>query len=217
VQDEEQDIGGPYFSPPCFMQELSPEFRTEMVRSDAWTAVSGWRKAERSRLLAERMALTPDDRQVRSGRIACQLDIVIGKVAGRIVGTYWPIRGEPDLRNWGLRVTEQGGRLALPVVIRKGWPLEYRIWMPGDPLERGVWNILVPASGPAVQPDVVIAPVVGFDGAHYRLGYGGGYFDRTLAAFESKPLTIGVGYAQSRLRTIYPQLHDIPMDVVITD
>ena len=206
-----------YASPPCFMHELSPEFRNEPFRSDAWGDVCRWRKAERQRLIGERMALAADDREIRSARIASLLDLTIGKVSGRIVGTYWPFRGEPDLRNWGIRLLERGGRLALPVVIQKGWPLEYRMWSPGDPLERGVWNILVPSRGPAVQPDVVIAPVVGFDEKHYRLGYGGGFFDRTLAIMPRKPLTIGVGYTTSRIPTIYPQPHDIPMDVVVTD
>ena len=81
-------------------------------------------------------------------------------VSGRIVSSYWPFRGEPDLRNWAIKVIEQGGRIALPVVLRKAEPLEFRVWQPGDPLERGVWNILVPSRGPAVLPDVVIAPVV---------------------------------------------------------
>lgn len=70
---------------------------------------------------------------------------------------------------------------------------------------------------PSVLPHIVIAPVVGFDGANYRLGYGGGFFDRTLAAMQRRPLVIGVGYAGSRLRTIHPQPHDIPMDVIVTD
>ena len=84
-------------------------------------------------------------------------------------------------------------------------------------MERGVWNILVPSRGPSVQPDVVIAPVVGFDEAKYRLGYGGGFFDRTLAALSKRPFVVGVGYAQSRIQTIYPQAHDIPMDLIVTD
>ena len=204
-------------APPSFMHELASDSRDAQTPPDAWSEVSKWRRAERERLINERLALAPEERQIRSGRIASMLDLTIGKFSGRIVGTYWPFRGEPDLRNWGIRVIERGGRIALPVVIRKGWPLEYRIWTPGDPLERGVWNILVPSRGPAVQPDVVIAPVVGFDEAHYRLGYGGGFFDRTLAAMPRKPLTIGVGYAQTRMPTIYPQSHDIPMDVVVTD
>lgn len=206
-----------YASPPCFMHELSPDFRMETAQSDAWPDVSRWRKAERKRLIERRLAVDADERQRQSERIVGALDARIGKVRGNIVGLYWPFRGEPDLRNWGITVIERGGRIALPVVIEKGQPLEYRTWAPGDPLVRGVWNILVPAHGAAVQPDIVIAPLVGFDEARYRLGYGGGFFDRTLAAMPRKPLTIGVGYAQSRIATIYPQPHDIPMDEIVTD
>lgn len=197
------------------MHELSPDYQAP--RREAWSDVLRWRRAERKRLIDDRLALAQAERQIRSDEIARHLDRAVGRVAGRIVGTYWPFRGEPDLRNWGIEIVERGGRIALPVVIQKGWPLEYRIWTPGDPLERGVWNILVPSRGPAIQPDIVIAPVVGFDERKYRLGYGGGFFDRTLAAMPRKPLTIGVGYAQSRIPTIYPQPHDIAMDVIVTD
>jgi len=188
-------------------------------RSDVplWSDVRSWRMAERKRLIGERLALSPAERQVRADRIARQLDQAIGRVAGRIVGTYWPSRGEPDLRDWGMEVVQRGGRLALPVVIRKGWPLEYRIWTPGDPLERGAWNILVPSCGPAVRPHIVVAPMVGFDAQKYRLGYGSGFFDRTLAAMARKVTAIGVGYAQSGVPTIHPQPHDIPMDAIVTD
>lgn len=187
------------------------------AKSDAWNDVKLWRKAERERLIAERMAVAQELRHARSIRIAKALDAAIGDVSLRIVGIYWPFRGEPDLRNWSNGIVERGGSLALPVVIEKGRPLEYRVWAPGDPLERGVWNILVPSRGPAVLPDVVIAPLVGYDEARYRLGYGGGFFDRTLAAMPRKPLTIGVGYRQSRIPTIHPQPHDIPMDLIVTD
>lgn len=183
----------------------------------SWPEVMRWRKAERERLIAERLAMSADDRAARAGRIAASLDKVIGKVDGRIVSSYWPFRGEPDLRDWANRVIARGGRIALPVVIRKDWPLEFRVWAPGDPLERGVWNILVPSRGPSVQPAVVIAPVVGFDEQKYRLGYGGGFFDRTLARMPKRPLAIGVGYAGSRIRTIHPQPHDVAMDVIVTD
>jgi 5,10-methenyltetrahydrofolate synthetase len=103
------------------------------------------------------------------------------------------------------------------VVVEKGQPLVFRVWAPGDPLERGVWNIPVPAAGPAITPDVVIAPVVGFDPDCYRLGYGGGYFDRTLAALPSRPMVIGVGHSTARLATIHPQPHDIPMQAIVTE
>ena len=206
-----------YASPPCFMHELVPGYGTEPLQQDEWTDVARWRKAERKRLVDERLAIDAEERQVMSERIASALDLAIGKVGNRIVSSYWPFRGEPDLRNWGIRLIERGGRIALPVVIKKGWPLEFRIWAPGDPLERGVWNILVPSRGPSVQPDVVIAPVVGFDGGKYRLGYGGGFFDRTLAAMPKRPFVVGVGFTGSRIPTIFPQPHDIPMDVIVTD
>jgi 5-formyltetrahydrofolate cyclo-ligase len=179
-----------YASPPCFMHELEPGYRAETASLDAWADVARWRKAERARLIDERLLADPEKRKARSERIAAELDLAIGKVSGRI---------------------------ALPVVIKKAWPLEFRAWSPGDPLERGVWNILVPANGPAILPDIVIAPVVGFDDTNYRLGYGGGFFDRTLAAMPKRPLVIGVGYAGSRIATIYPQPHDIPMDIIVTD
>lgn len=206
-----------YASPPCFAHEFSSGYGGEPEMVDSWSDVARWRKAERTRLIEERLAIDVEERKARSERIAARLDLAVGRVSGHIVSGYWPFRGEPDLRNWAIKVIERGGRIALPVVIRKGWPLEFRVWRPGDPLERGVWNILVPSRGPSVQPDVVIAPMVGFDGANYRLGYGGGFFDRTLAAMPRRPLAIGIGYARSRLPTIHPQPHDIPMDVIVTD
>lgn len=209
---------GTYASPPCFMHEVSEDGVCDTpVKQDGWADVARWRKAERNRLIEARLALDTQERQARSERIAVTLDRIVGRVSGRIVGSYWPFRGEPDLRNWSIRVIERGGRIALPVVIRKGWPLEFRIWSPGDPLERGIMDILVPSRGPSVQPDVAIAPVVGFDAANFRLGYGGGFFDRTLAAMPRRAFVIGVGYAESRLNTIYPQPHDIAMDAIVTD
>jgi 5,10-methenyltetrahydrofolate synthetase len=206
-----------YASPPGFAHELSSEYGGQSQPEDPWSEVLRWRKAERQRLIEERLAIDASERKMRSDPIASRLDLAIGKVNGSIVSSYWPFHGEPDLRNWAIKIIERGGRIVLPVVIREGGPLEFRVWGPGDPLERGVWNILVPSRGPPVVPDVVIAPVVGFDGGNCRLDYGGGFFDRTLAAIHGQPLAIGVGYAGSRLRTIHPQPHDIPMDVIVTD
>lgn len=211
IDDEEP---AQYASPPCFMHELDPAFTAPAADS---VDVRRWRKAERERLIQARLAVSAGARAAMAARIAESLDAIVGDVAGKTVSLYWPFRGEPDLRNWMIKVIERGGRIALPVVIKKGWPLEFRIWSPGDPLERGVWNILVPAHGPSVQPSLVIAPLVGFDGASYRLGYGGGFFDRTLAAMRRKPFVIGVGYSNAAIRTIYPQAHDIAMDAIVTD
>lgn len=201
-----------YASPPCFMHELDPNCRTE-----AWADVSRWRKAERERLIEQRIAIGPAEWAARSHRIAAKLNVVIGEIGSRVVSIYWPFRGEPDLRVWAANILERGGQIALPVVVRKAFPLEFRPWKPGDPLERGVWNILVPVTSESVQPDIVIAPLVGFDGANFRLGYGGGYFDRTLAVMSRKPLVVGIGYQESQVPTIYPQPHDVPMDVVVVE
>lgn len=217
TDDEDGFVIGEYASPPCFMHELSPDFQPRSERSSGWGDVARWRKAERKRLIALRMASSAADRTKSAARIAAGLDRIIGRVSGQIIATYWPFRGEPDLRHWTIKVIERGGRIALPVVIRKDWPLEFRIWSPGDPLERGVWNILTPSRGPAVRPDVVVAPVVGFDSAGYRLGYGGGFYDRTLARMTGKPMTIGIGYEAARLPTIYPQPHDIALSAIVTD
>jgi 5,10-methenyltetrahydrofolate synthetase len=102
-------------------------------------------------------------------------------------------------------------------VTEKGRPLIFRVWKTGDPLEKGIWNIPIPSTGEPVLPDIVISPIVGIDPNRYRLGYGGGFFDRTLAAMPRKPLVIGIGYELQRIPTIYPQPHDIPMDKIVTE
>lgn len=183
-----------------------------------WDAVDVWRKAERARLIEARLGLPADIRAALSRSIAHTLSGLLGPVAGLTVSLYWPFRGEPDLRPWMDELTRSGARCALPVVVRKAAPLEFRRFAPGDALEKGVWNIPVPAAGDLVLPDVVIAPLVGFDAQNYRLGYGGGFFDRTLAAMPARLLVVGVGYSVQSIATIRPQPHDIPMDrLVVAD
>jgi 5,10-methenyltetrahydrofolate synthetase len=214
ADDHDEEGLGQYASPPCFMHELDPAY--QMPLSD-WTDVRRWRKAERERLIAARLAVSADARAAMSARIGEGIDALVGDIAGRMVSLYWPFRGEPDLRAWMASVNERGGRTALPVVIEKGQPLVFRAYKPGDRLEKGVWNIPIPAEGDPVLPDIVISPIVGIDPENYRLGYGGGFFDRTLAAMPFRPLVIGVGYELQRIPTIYPQPHDIPMTTVITE
>lgn len=208
------DETGDYASPPCFAHELDPAFRPGPAN---WDDVRRWRKAERERLIAARLAVPAEARSAMSAAIASALDTRLPDMTGRIVSIYWPFRGEPDLRPWLESINRRGGRTALPVVIDKGQPLVFRAYAPGDPLEKGVWNIPVPAHGEPVVPDVVIAPMVGIGAQNFRLGYGGGFFDRTLAALPGKPSVIGVGYEMQRIATIYPQPHDIPMDLVLTE
>jgi 5-formyltetrahydrofolate cyclo-ligase len=177
-----------------------------------------WRKAERERLIAARLATPGEDRQRRSQRIGTFLEEALGHVRGLIVSAYSPFRGEPVLRDMLKSIVARGGRTALPVVVAHGKPLLFRVWAPGDPTEPGVWNIPVPsARAEMVLPDVVIAPVVGFDSACFRLGYGGGFYDRTLASFPKRPRVFGVGYAHAAIPTIHPQPHDVPMDAIVTE
>lgn len=185
-------------------------------QSIEWPDIARWRKAERERLIAARLALPADIRGKLSIQIAEALDAIVGDADGRIVSLYWPFRGEPDLRPWMASLVAQGATPALPLVVGKGQPLVFRAYRPGDRLEKGVWNIPIPAEGDPIVPDVVIAPLVGVDVGNYRLGYGGGFFDRTLASLPKKPLVIGVGYELQRIPTIYPQSHDIPMDRIVT-
>jgi 5-formyltetrahydrofolate cyclo-ligase len=197
-------------SPVCYAHEAGPEReRAEIMR---------WRKAERERLITERLAIPSRTRRELSERIARQLEAAIGDPAGLIVSTYAPFRGEPGLGELMEHIVAGGGRTALPVVVARATPLVFRVWAPGDPLERGVWNIPQPsAQAQAVFPDVVIAPLVGFDAGCYRLGYGGGFFDRTLAAMPKPPRVFGVGYSQGRIATIFPLPHDIPMSAIVTE
>ncbi len=180
-------------------------------------AVMRWRKAERERLIAQRLALPVADRRRYAAAIAQHLDDALGDLRGRTVGVYWPFRGEPNLRPWLQRIHAAGAHCALPVVIEAHAPLVFRTWQPGAPMVSGVWNIPVPAEGIDTQPEIVISPVVGFDREGYRLGYGGGFYDRTLAAMACMPKVIGVGFAMAALTTIHPLPHDVRMQLIVTE
>jgi 5-formyltetrahydrofolate cyclo-ligase len=178
--------------------------------------VKRWRRGERERLIAWRQAAPATERRRWSERIEARLRPLIDQRTGAL-GVYWPFRAEFDPRgiiDWAVAA---GRSVALPVVVDKRGPLEYRAWRPGEPLVDGVWNIPVPAKRDIVVPAIVLAPLVGFDAACYRLGYGGGYFDRTLAALRPKALAIGVGFAAQEIATIHPQPFDVPMDLIVTE
>lgn len=148
--------------------------------------------------------------------IAAQLETQCRHRAPQWVGLYWPIKFEPNLLAWAAAHASDL-RFCLPVIIARGEPLEYWQWTPGEAMKSGVWGIQVPAHREVVLPDIIVAPLVGFDHARFRLGNGGGYFDRTLAARTDKPFVIGVGYAAAELATVHPQPHDIPMDLILTE
>jgi len=134
-----------------------------------------------------------------------------------ILAGYWPIQGEWDPLPYLARTLAAGGAVALPVARRPAGPLEFRLWTPDAPMTAGLWDIPHPAEGAAVVPSALLVPLVGFDGAGHRLGNGGGYYDRTLAALAPRPFAIGVGFELGRLASLAPQPHDQRMDLIVTE
>lgn len=130
---------------------------------------------------------------------------------------YSPIRGEPDVtRAVTAWLAEDASRtLALPLVT--GSLLEFRAWRPDTKMTLGTYGIPVPQDTALVQPQVLLIPCLGADMQRYRLGYGGGYYDRTLAALKLRPVTVGIAFDCGRLRSIGPQPHDVRLDLVITE
>ena len=177
--------------------------------------VMAWRKQRRAELIAQRKAIPLEARRIEDQRITELLLAGFPQLAGLTVGFYWPFNAEVDPRVAILRLRERGARAALPVVTARDAPLEFREWTPDVATVPGVFGLPVPQS-PTLVPDAVLMPPVGFDAQGYRLGYGGGYFDRTLAALAPQPLKIGLAREASRIDTIHPQPHDIPMDFVVT-
>jgi 5-formyltetrahydrofolate cyclo-ligase len=182
-------------------------------------SIADWRKAERSRLLAARKA--PDLETYVRWSEAIELHLIkrLSKLAPKLLGVYWPHRNEYDPMPLAAWQAGRNGAVALPAVVGRGLPLEYRPWSPDVPMVPGKisFGIPEPVNGPAVVPDILLVPLLGFDPAGYRLGYGAGYFDRTLAAWPERPGTIGVGFEIGRMPTIRPQLHDIPLDLIVTE
>jgi 5-formyltetrahydrofolate cyclo-ligase len=186
--------------------------------------IMAWRRAERLRLIEARLRVPVAERQQAGAQISARAEQYCrdgGLLKSRaIVSGYWPMRGEPDLRPLLGRLHEEGHIIVLPVVVEKGAPLAFRRWHPGAAMEKGFWNIPVPADPETFTPQVLFAPVVGFDAECYRLGYGGGYFDRTLdllRALQVRFHAIGVGFAATQLPTIHPLSHDIALDAVVTE
>jgi 5-formyltetrahydrofolate cyclo-ligase len=179
--------------------------------------IIAWRKEKRAELIAARMALTSSAHNAASAELGKRLTSVFAPMSRTLVGAYWPFRREYNVLGFLEWLTGRRHEVALPVVLGKGLPLEFRRWSRDMEMASGVYDIPYPARGEAVQPAVLIIPMVGFDEAGYRLGYGGGFYDRTLASYAKKPLCIGVGFELGRLATIHPLPHDIPMDWLATE
>jgi len=204
-------------SPTCYREGFKENWHGELVEYDAAAArdVAVWRKGQRERLLEWRQAMPNQERLSHAAKVCAQLLERIKPNADHVISTYWPFKGELDLRPFMEAAMGAGATIVLPVVVQKNAPLVFRRWTSEAKMERGIWNILQPVAPKAFVPNVVIAPLVGFDLDGFRLGHGGGYYDRTLASFAEQPTRIGVGCAAQQLKTIYPQPHDVPMDSIL--
>ncbi len=211
MMDDEDNLAG---DPVCYAHKL---VGGHIVDEQTFQDVNRFRKSERLRLVEKRKRLSSEERQQKTAALICRLRILPDFEKARKVAAYWPIRGEPDLRSFMAELIDAGKTVLLPVVVRKDAPVEFHRWYPGCKMTRGVWNIPVPAAAEPDIPDVVLSPLVGVDRDGFRLGNGGGYYDRTLAAFPEKPLVIGVGFAFCRIPTIFPMPWDVPMDIVVTE
>jgi 5-formyltetrahydrofolate cyclo-ligase len=205
-------------SPACSMHEFADELLPRPSGHGLdWPAVQAFRKDKRAKLLERRRAIDFDDRKRYATAVTERLLATVDLRAYPVLAFYWPIRGELDLRNLARRHIEAGGAAALPVVVEKNAPVEFWEWQNGAAMQRGFWNIPIPAERSVVKPDVLLIPLVGFDAAGFRLGYGGGYYDRTLTGLVPPPFCIGVGYDDAQLESIHPQPHDMPMKLIVTE
>ncbi len=166
-------------------------------------------------LRAAREALT--DRPVREARLADRIERWLATVQVRRLGFFWPTRSEPDLAalvaGW---LAQDAARVAsLPVI--EGEILRFAPWSPGTVLVRGPYDVQIPDTADRIDPQLLLIPCVGIDRLRHRLGYGGGYYDRTLALLSPRPVTVGVGFDCARIESIDPKPHDLRLDLAITE
>ena len=153
--------------------------------------------------------------------IAGQLRKVFALHPVSAIGFYWPVSGEfnacPVLTEWLME--SESRQAALPVVVRPRAPMVFHAWHARSSMKEGRYRIPVPVEEEVVVPELLLVPCVGFDAERYRLGYGGGYYDRTLAAWPAakRPITIGVAYEECKCGMLPREPHDLPLDAIVTD
>jgi 5-formyltetrahydrofolate cyclo-ligase len=179
------------------------------------------RKALRRQMIRQRETMTPAEWEAASAQLSSNLETVLAQRGlpklGQVVAFCWPVQNEPDIRPLMLKWRAAGIMVALPVVIAPGQPLVFRVWSPESKLEPDQYGIPTPTDGPLVTPNILLLPGNAFDDAGYRLGYGGGFFDRTLAVMTPRPLVIGLCFENARIADLKPESHDQAVDVVVTE
>ena len=181
------------------------------------------KKALRKALIQQRLDMA--DRAERADLLQRVLRIWLFDRKDTVIGAYWPIKGEfdplPALHRW----KEDGEllddplrrRIGLPVVDKVSKTLQFHAWYPGCHMEEDDYNIPKPKDTEVVVPTLLVVPCVGYGPGGYRLGYGGGVYDRTLAQWQPKPYTVGLGFTQGFIEDMVPEPHDVPLDALLNE
>ncbi|MBI5792746.1 MAG: 5-formyltetrahydrofolate cyclo-ligase [Rhodocyclales bacterium] len=175
------------------------------------------RAALRRERLAARIALDDAGHATLSSRVEASLAALLDTLPAQTLAFCAPVRREFDAGPLVARLLGRGWRAAMPVVVAAEAPMVFRTWTPDAAMTVDRHGIPIPQGGAEVTPDVLLLPLVAFDARGFRLGYGAGYFDRTLAAMVPRPLAIGVGYELCRVADIHPEPQDIALDVLVTE
>jgi 5,10-methenyltetrahydrofolate synthetase len=175
------------------------------------------KKLLRRQLQAERQSLI--DRHQRAMHLQEVLRVWLVTRTEDTIGAYWPIKGEfdalPALYRWS--EAHPARRIGLPVIARETKQLAFHVWYPGCEMEDDAYGIPKPKATPSFHPGLLLVPCVGFGPRGLRLGYGGGFYDRTLASLQPRPFTVGLAYANGYVPTLTAEPHDIPLDAVLTE
>ncbi len=187
------------------------------ISSSQGSEDAAFRSALRRERIIAREALPTDDHLRRSTAVLGHLDALLARRHPGILACYWPIRAEVDCRPLATTLMDRGWRVCLPFIADRHQALKFRLWRPDSEMIAGEHGIPTVTKGPLLLPDVILLPVNVFDLKGYRLGYGAGYYDRTLAALSPRPYAIGVGFDLARVNSITPHAQDCPMDAVVTE
>ena len=202
---------------PCNVDVDDSALTRHTPHADA-ARVQQFRHQLRTERIVAREALPADLYSQFNRRIIAGLENLLARLAPTRLGFCWPYRGEPDLRplviDW---LAGDPGTAAIPVVTRTATPMVFRKWTADARMSRDRHGIPIPAEDITIEPDAVLIPLNVFDAQGYRLGYGGGYFDRTFAAMRTPPVGIGVAFELARTDSIHPLAHDHPMDFIVTE
>ena len=181
------------------------------------------KKALRQRLVQRRLEMP--DRLRRCEMLQRVMRIWLVNRSDTVIGAYWPIKGEfdplPALHRWKedgeLLEEPQLRRIGLPVADKQRGTLEFHAWFPGCPMEEDAFGIPKPKETEVIVPTLLFVPCVGYGPGGYRLGYGGGFYDRTLAELQPRPYTVGLGFTQDFTLDFEPEPHDVALDAILND